>query len=97
MLKVINSKVTYVWLFLAVLTGASWVLGDGYDPASPEMFKVFSISLLVLAFFKIRLVVMHFMEVGHAPLVLRLILESWIVLVFGLLTLLYLFGSSLNI
>ena len=96
MQKIFNSRVTYVWFFLAALTCLTWFLGDGYDPASPELFKIFSISLLGLAFFKVRLVIMHFMEIGNAPVVLRLIFESWLLVICGILILLYLFGAAMD-
>lgn len=89
MLSLVNSRVTYVWLFLAALTAASWILGDSYDPSNPGQIKYLTVGLLALAFFKIRLVVIHFMEIGHAPIPLRLVLEGWILLVFSLMVLLY--------
>lgn len=92
MLGLVQSRVTYVWLFLAALTAASWILGDSYDPSNLDQIKYLTVGLLALAFFKIRLVVMHFMEVGHAPILLRIILESWVLLVFLLMVALYLFA-----
>ncbi|MCY4426732.1 MAG: cytochrome C oxidase subunit IV family protein [Halieaceae bacterium] len=94
MMSLINSKVTYVWCFLAVLTGVSWVLGDGYDPGTAEGYRYVTIALLVLAFFKTRLVIMYFMEVLNAPLPLRGIFEGWVIVVCGILITLYLTGGA---
>ena len=96
MFEIINSRVSYVWLFLAALTGATWLLGDGYNPERLDLFKVVTICLLILAFFKIRLVIIHFMEIGSAPMPLRLIFDAWVILVCVLLILMYLFGMSLS-
>ena len=46
-----------------------------------EAVQLTTTGLLVLAFFKVRLVIMHFMEVATAPLVLRLIFEAWLLIV----------------
>ena len=61
---------TAIWAVLALATVVSWYMGT--DPALniPAV-------MLIIAFFKTRLVIMHFMEVKHAPLALRLIGEAW--------------------
>lgn len=91
-MTLINDRVTYVWLLLAALTCLSWVLADGVEPASAEGAQFLAVGLLALAFFKVRLVIMYFMEVLDAPRVLRALMEAWVVLVFVAMCYFYLFG-----
>ncbi|MFT4919060.1 MAG: hypothetical protein ACI8RU_001678 [Zhongshania aliphaticivorans] len=61
---------TAIWAVLALATGLSWYMGGDAALNIPAV-------LLLIAFFKARLVIMHFMEVNHAPLALRLAGEVW--------------------
>ena len=81
MKEITNSIETTIWLILATLTGISWILAESYNPENPDLFKYVTLGLLVLAFFKVRLVIMHFMEVATAPTPLRLVFEIWVVVV----------------
>lgn len=92
MMILLKDRVTYVWLVLFALTLLSWLLADGLAPDTASGVKYLSVSLLALAFFKIRLVILYFMEVLDAPWPLRGLLEAWVVLVFAGMCFLYLFG-----
>lgn len=96
MLAIINTKVTYIWLLLAALTGISWLLADGYQPSNASQQLYVSCALLLLAFFKIRLVVMYFMEVIDAPWGLRGLFEAWVILVCSIMIFLYLNPGALS-
>ena len=67
-----------VWIFLIGLTLASFEFVDGMHG-----WQYVSALVILIAMFKIRLVVMHFMEIKNAPLPLRLILEAWVAIVGG--------------
>lgn len=81
MKTLIHTPVTYVWLILAVLTALSWVLADGIAPDPNAAHQWVTVALMILAFFKVRLVIMHFMEIATAPIPLRLVFEAWVVVV----------------
>ena len=83
------AKATLVWLCLILLTSLSWWLSDGDSSNSHSQTMHVAISLIAMAMFKIRLVVIHFMEIGGAPWRLRGLLEGWIVMVFVGITFLY--------
>lgn len=72
------------WLVLLVATGATWWLGEVGAAGSGAI-----LAMLVIAFIKGRLVILDFMELRGAPLIWRLLLEGWIVLVGGLILLAY--------
>ena len=67
---------TMVWLFLMVATIATtwWLSKDGFSPI------VGTVAIFAIAAFKVRLVLLHFMELKHAPLPWRLIFEAWVLL-----------------
>ena len=85
-----------VWVLLMALTAVSWTLGHDEPQATlvtPQAGA--TVGIIVLTLFKVRLILMHFMEVRHAPIALKLVCEGWLLLVGGLLVLLYFFGASL--
>jgi caa(3)-type oxidase subunit IV len=76
-----------VWALLMSLTILSWWLGTerASDARGP------AVAILVVAFLKARLVIRHFMDVRHAPRVLRLATDVWAFGVCALLVGLFLF------
>ncbi|HJV26212.1 MAG TPA: cytochrome C oxidase subunit IV family protein [Aromatoleum sp.] len=77
------------WLVLVVATGATWWLGDVGAAGIGAI-----LAMLAIAFIKGRLVILEFMELRGAPLMWRLLLEGWLILVGGLILLAY--GLSLK-
>ena len=77
------------WLVLITATALTAVLG--LEQASSEA-AVAGVALLVIGFVKLRLVGIHFMELGNAPVPLRLLFEGYVVVVFTVLVVLYLVG-----
>lgn len=70
-------RLVALWAVLLALTFTSLEAIAGTGLGSMREWGVGVV--LVLAFVKVRIVVMHFMEVGHAPWPFRLALECWIV------------------
>ena len=73
------------WLVLLVATGATWWLGEVGAAGIGAI-----VAMLAIAFTKGRLVILDFMELRGAPLMWRLLLEGWLILVGGLILLAYL-------
>ncbi len=92
MKSALTDKVTIIWLLLASLTGLSWMLGENQTFHSPEALAYMAVGLFALAFFKVRLVIMYFMEVLDAPRVLRGLFEAWVVVIFFAVVSSYLLG-----
>lgn len=78
---------TVVWLALVLATVLTAVLG--LEQATNGTTLV-GIALLAIGFVKLRLVGIHFMELGSAPAVLRMLFEGYVVGVFTVLVVLYL-------
>ncbi|MDD3445490.1 MAG: cytochrome C oxidase subunit IV family protein [Zavarzinia sp.] len=79
------SRLTAIWLLLALVTIGSWVVGHGPGLVDHRLAGVVA---LVIAMVKVRFVILDFMEIRHAPLWLRLAGEVWCAgLAIGLTTL----------
>lgn len=76
-----------VWAVLVLATVASYLLGAEHLIDNQDVVAGLVIGV---AFVKVRLVGIHFMELGRAPLPLRLAFEAYCAITFGVLFLLYL-------
>ena len=72
---------TLVWVVLMLATCAStWWLKSG---ATTSMLA--TAAILVIAAVKVRLVMIHFMELGDAPLKWRIFFELWVIVFSGVI------------
>jgi hypothetical protein len=77
-----------VWAALVVFTVASFALGGEHLIDN----KTLAAALVIgIAAIKIRLVGLHFMELRHAPIALRLVFEAYCVVLFLALMGIYVF------
>ncbi|HSV71937.1 MAG TPA: cytochrome C oxidase subunit IV family protein [Methylibium sp.] len=75
------SHATAVWALLVGATLTAWWLADGHGlPA-----RLATTAALLIAAFKVRLVLLHFMELRHAPLRWRAVFEAWLVICSGVI------------
>lgn len=72
-----------IWLLLVFATSGSWILGSESQGT----------ALMLVAFIKVRLVGLHFMELRSAPLALRTLFEAYVVVVFTVVIVMYVQGS----
>lgn len=81
----LRARSTVVWAALVVATVVSWAVGSEHGTGS-------LVALLVLgvAMIKVRFVGLDFMELRHAPLPLRAAFEGYCVVLWGVLTGMYL-------
>lgn len=79
MKALVQSSATLVWAVLMIATGLSWWLGTHPGSGTATGSGRTTVLLMAVAFFKVRLVILHFMEVRHAPLPLRLLCEGWVI------------------
>lgn len=71
-------------------TACLWLdTGHGFDGADAAS-KQTGLIVLGLSFFKVRLVIRHFMEVAHAPIALKLVADGWLLIVCGVAVGMYL-------
>lgn len=67
------ASVVWVILMLATATSTWWVSKDAATASTA------TVLIMVIAAIKVRLVLIHFMDLGHAPLRWRVLFEAWIV------------------
>jgi heme/copper-type cytochrome/quinol oxidase subunit 4 len=85
-MELLRKPVTIVWAALMLATWAStWLLSK--NSVTPE---VATVAILLIAAFKVRLVIRYFMEVRRAPLALRFICDGWLLAVTALIMTVYL-------
>lgn len=70
-----QDRTTLVYVILTAATIISWFLGT--EEAESHETLVGAI-VIAIAFVKLRLVGIHFMEIGHAPTPLRAAFESYV-------------------
>lgn len=86
------NRTTWAWGLLILATALSWQLGHGPGFGShPERATV---AVVLIAYLKVRLVFLDFMELRAAPRPLRLIFEAWAALVCGAVIALYWSGLA---
>jgi hypothetical protein len=85
--SLIRSYITLVWFLLVAATALSWEMGYG---VGFDNVRHASVAIIVVAFIKVRFVILDFMEIRNAPLFMRLIGEVWVFVVCSTLILLYL-------
>ena len=79
----LKSRFVGVWLFLVIATLLGWALGRGAlgplaSYAGQSLFTEAAAAIvLAIAFIKVRLVVMEFMELRLAPWPFRLAFDVW--------------------
>jgi Prokaryotic Cytochrome C oxidase subunit IV len=95
MKSILISNETLIWLLLVLLTGGSWFLGEQEIQATSNSSAttLISMAMILIGFFKVRLIGLHFMELRNAPWPLRLIFEAWVFIV--CIAILILYSNSL--
>jgi Prokaryotic Cytochrome C oxidase subunit IV len=91
MSTLLRTRITLVWFFLIAATALSWEMGHGIGFND---LRYASIAIIVVAFIKVRLVILDFMEIRHAPVVMRIVGELWVALICTTLVLLYWHGAN---
>ena len=84
------SRISLVWLLLVAATALAWQLGHG---AGFDNRHYANTAILIVAFIKVRYVILEFMEIRGAPRFMRLIAELWVIAVCAVLIALYWFGA----
>lgn len=90
----VAQRTTGVWALLILATVLSWELGHGLGFGNHH--ERATVAVVLIAYLKVRLVFLDFMELRTAPLALRLSVEAWAALVCGAVIALYWSGLEHN-
>jgi hypothetical protein len=86
-----SRTITYVWLTLIALTVLAWWLAPGHSGTLATASIPITVTVLVVALTKSRLIIRYFMEVRTAPTWLKRATDTWLALLFGSILVIYLF------
>ena len=84
-LNLLRNRAGASWLFLVAATVVSWAVGAEHGTGS-----MVAVLVLGIAAIKVRLVGLDFMELRHAPIPLRAAFEGYCVVMWAVLSGLYL-------
>jgi hypothetical protein len=77
-----NKRLLVVWLLLSAMTLAYLWLDHSADHSGMlRPSTVVTVSAIVIALIKVRIIFREFMEVRHAPAVLCRLTDAWVVLI----------------
>lgn len=85
-------KPLIVWFLLVVGALASWMVAE-LQGGGADTQRVGTLIVLGVAFGKVLLVGLHFMELDNAPPLLRRLFEAWVVGVCAVLVVLFMLGD----
>ena|ERR1700758_3335796 len=93
----VGRRLTSVWLALSAITLISWWIGSQHSHDPFRLNVVVTLSVLLIAVIKVRIIIREFMEVRHAPNLLRRLTDAWLVLLFIALIAIYLMGMGVHV
>ena len=91
MLASFTNAITLTWMVLFVATAISWSL---VQESTQVNSLAAGVAILSLAFFKVRLILLYFMELRFAPQPWRGIFELWVLAVWAAVVYLYVIGLN---
>lgn len=90
-----NKRLLIVWLILTSLTLAYfWIDRTTDHNGGFTASNVVTVSAIVIAVVKVRIIFREFMEVRHAPALLRRITDGWVILIAACLLGSWFIGSA---
>ncbi len=87
MAPLLISRPTLIWIILLAATALSWGVGAVFGGSAMRWAGA---SIIAVAFVKVRLVILEFMEIRRAPLPMRLAGEVWVLTLCATLVTLFL-------
>jgi heme/copper-type cytochrome/quinol oxidase subunit 4 len=79
MKELVYQRATVIFALLLLVTGISFWLTVGHGAANfHEAKSVIWTQVIILAFVKVRWVLLDFMELRSAPMKLRVLFEAWV-------------------
>ena len=91
-----NRRLAIVWLILSAMTLVYvWLDHSADDDGVLKASTVVTVSAIIIALVKVRIIFREFMEVRHAPTMLRRLTDAWVLIMAVCLLGSYFVGSAL--
>ncbi len=92
-----NKRLLIVWSILSAMTLVYVSMDNAVDQnGTLRASTVVTVSAIVIALIKVRIIFREFMEVRHAPVLLCRLTDAWVVLIAACLLGSYLVGSAIS-
>ena len=92
-----NKRLLFVWLILTSMTlSYVWIDHRADQNGTLRASTVVTVSAIVIALIKVRIIFREFMEVRHAPAWLCRLTDAWVVLIAACLLGSYFVGSAVS-
>jgi Prokaryotic Cytochrome C oxidase subunit IV len=92
---IFSRRLLIVWLILSSMTLVYVWMDQTVDQnGTLRASTVVTVSAIVIALIKVRIIFREFMEVRHAPVLLRRLTDAWVVLIAACLLGSYFVGSA---
>jgi hypothetical protein len=91
----VERRLFVVWLALSLITALQLWLSSNQSAGSLEPNGVITFCVVTMALVKVRFIVQEFMEVRHAPGLLRRLTDTWLVITAVALLGTYFIGGAL--
>ena len=88
-----EKRLLVVWLVLSAITIAQLVVGSVDRQAALTPNVAITSTVILMALIKVRIIFREFMEVRHAPVLLRRLTDLWVVFTGAILLGCYLAGQ----
>lgn len=86
----LRTRTSLVWIALILATLLTWSLGGSHHtPGTGSGSALAGFSILLIAFVKIRFIGMYFMELRHAPVILRVAFEAYCIVTCSVLVVIF--------
>lgn len=88
-----EKRLGIVWLVLSAITVASYSISASDGGAALGMNAVVTTGVILVSLVKVRLILMEFMEVRHAPVPLQRLADAWLLITGACLLASYFLGG----
>jgi|SRR5579859_5247843 len=92
----VEKRLLAVWVALSAITVLSWWIGSQRGHNAFAMNSAITFAVLGIAAVKMRVIIREFMEVRHAPALLRRLTDAWLAVLFVTLLGIYALGLGIR-
>ena len=90
LVKALFNGNTFIWALLVGLTIFSWLVIETKLGLTSVETVYFSVVVILISSVKVFFIVFNFMEINQAPIWLKLVLGTWLIVITSILLVIYL-------
>ena len=74
-----QSRLAITWCVLCVITLIAWWIGAHHTKNPAQLAPAIGLSAIAITLIKVRLIIREFMDVRHAPALLKYVTDAWLI------------------